>query len=152
LYRGTFDRHGNHAALTRDFFAGLGKTLGSRVLLTTARRGGELVAAAFCLVGSQTLYGRYWGAEEEIPALHFELCYYQGIDYCIEQRLARFEPGAQGEHKVSRGFMPRPTWSYHWIADRELRAAIHRFLEREALGMDDYMRALASRSVYRQES
>jgi predicted N-acyltransferase len=151
LYRRTFDKHGNHAALSAGFFEELGRTMGSRVLLTLARSGRDLAAAAFCLIGSDTLYGRYWGAEEEVPSLHFELCYYQGIDYCIEQRLSRFEPGAQGEHKVSRGFLPRPTWSYHWIADSDIRAAIQQFLQRETVGVDDYMRALAGRSVYRQE-
>jgi predicted N-acyltransferase len=152
LYQITFDKHGNHAALTCAFFAGLGQAMGAQVLLTVARKGGEIVAAAFFLVGSEALSGRYWGAEEDVPALHFELCYYQGIEYCIEHGLRRFEPGAQGEHKVSRGFMPRPTWSYHWIADPELRLGIQRFVQREAQEVDAYMAALGGRSVYRREA
>jgi uncharacterized protein len=152
LYRSTFARHGNFPALRLDFFREIGERLGEKVLLVVASKAGEGVAAAFFLVGSDTLYGRYWGALDEIPALHFELCYYQGIEYCIEKSLRRFEPGAQGEHKVSRGFEPTATWSYHWIADPDLRNAIANFLQRETIEVDRYIRSLSQHSAYRDSS
>lgn len=151
LYRHTFLKHGNFAALTRDFFVSVARSLGQQVLLVVAGDGHREVAGALFFRGPETLYGRYWGAFDEVPALHFELCYYQGIEYCIEQGLTRFEPGAQGEHKVSRGFDPRATWSYHWIADPELRAAIGRFLRQEEAEVDAYMRQVQSHSAYRME-
>lgn len=149
LYRATFARHGNYPALSLEFFRELGRRIGDQVMLTIARRAGDGVAAALFLVGADTLYGRYWGARDDVPALHFELCYYQGIEYCIERNLQRFEPGAQGEHKVSRGFDPRPTWSYHWIADEALREGIARFLRQETVEVDRYMASLQAHSPYR---
>jgi hypothetical protein len=151
LYRRTFLKHGNFAALTRDFFVTVARSLGKQVLLVVAGDGHRAIAGALFFCGPETLYGRYWGAFDEVPALHFELCYYQGIEYCIEQGLTRFEPGAQGEHKVSRGFDPRATWSYHWIADSAMRAAIGRFLQQEAAEVDAYMRQVQSHSAYRME-
>jgi hypothetical protein len=100
-------------------------------------------------VGDDCLYGRYWGASEEIPGLHFEACYYQGIEYCIERGLQRFEPGAQGEHKISRGFLPTRTRSYHWISHPGFRAPIADFLKRESLMMDDYHRRLMEKSPFK---
>jgi predicted N-acyltransferase len=148
LYRLTFAKHGNYAALSLGFFRQLARSMGDRILLVLARREGREVAAGLFFIGSDTLYGRHWGTFEEIPALHFEVCYYQGIEYCIEQCLQRFEPGAQGEHKLSRGFDPCPTWSYHWIADLQLRQAIMSFLRREAADVAAYMRALRTHSAY----
>ncbi|GAB6048293.1 GNAT family N-acetyltransferase [Methyloparacoccus murrellii] len=150
LYRDTFDRHGNFPALTLAFFRQLAATLGSRVRLVLARRAGEIVAAAYFLVGDDALYGRYWGCREEIPGLHFEACYYQGIEFCIARGLRRFEPGAQGEHKISRGFLPARTASCHWLAHEDFRAPVARFLQREAAMMDDYIRRMGERSPYRQ--
>lgn len=149
LYCRTFAKYGNYAALRLDFFRDLGRTMGHQMLLLIARSGRHGIAAALFFIGLDTLYGRYWGAFEEIPALHFEVCYYQGIDYCIEQHLQRFEPGAQGEHKVSRGFNPRPTWSYHWIAEPVLRDAIARHLGRERAEVNAYMQHLTAHSAYR---
>jgi len=149
LYRLTFTKHGNYAALSLGFFRQLARSMGEQILLLLARQRGREIAAGFFFIGSDTLYGRYWGALEEIPALHFEVCYYQGIEYCIDKGLRRFEPGAQGEHKVSRGFDPRPTWSHHWIADPQLRQAIARFLRREAVDVEAYMRSLSTHSAYR---
>lgn len=149
LYRSTFDKHGNYPALTYAFFRELATTMGEQVRLVMARRGGEFIAAAYFLAGVDCLYGRYWGATEEIPGLHFEACYYQGIEYCIAQGLRRFEPGAQGEHKISRGFLPARTWSYHWIAHPGFRVPIGQFLDREARLMDDYIERQMARSPYR---
>ncbi|MDD2768573.1 MAG: GNAT family N-acetyltransferase [Methylococcus sp.] len=142
LYKRTFDRHGNYPALSVRFFRQIGRTMGENIMLVLASRKTELVAAGFFLVGEDTLYGRYWGATEEVPALHFEVCYYQGLEYCLERGLATFQPGAQGEHKVSRGFEPTPTWSAHWIADPRLRAAIAQHTEAERGHMESYMRSL----------
>lgn len=149
LYCQTFAKHGNYAALRRDFFSQLGRTMGQQMLLLVARTVTDNLGAALFFQSHDTLYGRYWGAIEEIPSLHFEVCYYQGIEYCIEHRLKRFEPGAQGEHKVSRGFDPCATWSYHWIAHPELRDAIARYLLRETADVNAYMRHLLAHSAYR---
>ena len=149
LYRHTFDKHGNHPALTLGFFVEIANTMGEQIRLVVARRRDEMIGAAYFLVGEKSLYGRYWGANEAIPGLHFETCYYQGIEYCIAKGLERFEPGAQGEHKISRGFLPTRTWSYHWIAHPVFRAPIADFLERESITMDDYHRRLMEKSPFR---
>ena len=103
---------------------------------------GRPVAGALCFRSQGALYGRHWGCEADYHSLHFETCYYQGIDYCIREGLSLFEPGAQGEHKVSRGFLPTPTWSAHWIAQPRLREAIADFLSREQRAMRDYIHTL----------
>ena len=109
---------------------------------------GTPIATAIFFRGGDTLYGRYWGAAAEFHSLHFETCYYQGIEYCIEQGLRRFEPGTQGEHKVPRGFEPTQTWSAHWIADPRFRRAIDSYLDQERAAVDEYMRQVAgARSV-----
>jgi hypothetical protein len=108
------------------------------------------VAGAINFRGHDTLYGRHWGCREDFHSLHFEACYYQGIEYCIANGLRAFEPGAQGEHKISRGFLPTATWSTHWIRDEGFRSAIGDFLRREQHGMQDYMETLAEQSPYRQ--
>jgi predicted N-acyltransferase len=149
LYRHTFDKHGNYPALTLGFFEEVAATMGEQIRLVVARRQGQMIGAAYFLVGQDCLYGRYWGAREEIPGLHFEACYYQGIEYCIERGLQRFEPGAQGEHKISRGFLPTRTWSYHWISHPGFRAPIADFLQRESLMMDDYHRRLMEKSPFK---
>lgn len=150
-YRDTFLRHGNYPALTYEFFRHLSRNLGESVMLVIAEREGDPVAAAFFLVGSETLYGRYWGALDDVPGLHFEACYYQGLDFCLERGLLRFEPGAQGEHKISRGFLPTATWSAHWIGDARFRALIAAFLAREKQGVSRYMEELAQHSPFRAE-
>ncbi|MCI0732643.1 MAG: GNAT family N-acetyltransferase, partial [Methylococcaceae bacterium] len=124
-------------------------SMGEQVLLVVARRAHRVIATAYFLVGRATLYGRYWGCTEEVPGLHFEACYYQGIEFCIENKMVRFEPGAQGEHKISRGFLPTLTWSGHWIKDPRFRAAIGEFLDRENFRMNQYIRDLNQHSPYR---
>lgn len=150
LYCTTFAKHGNFPALTLRFFERLAATMGDRVMVVLAWRRRALVAAAYFLVGDQALYGRYWGCLEEVPGLHFEACYYQGIEYCLERGLRRFEPGAQGEHKIARGFLPTATHSLHWIADPDFRVAIDRHLQRERPAVAAYMAVLAARSPYRE--
>ncbi|KAA9133378.1 N-acetyltransferase [Marinihelvus fidelis] len=131
-YRGTFEAHSGHAGyMNRAFFTRLRQAMPEQLLLVTARREGELVGSALCLYDRQALYGRYWGALAPISGLHFETCFYQGIEFCIEQGLHRFDPGAQGEHKLLRGFEPVITRSLHWIADTRFRRAIDDYLERE---------------------
>jgi hypothetical protein len=132
FYRNTTDRKwGRSAYLTRDFFDRIGAVLADRIVLVTAERDGRIVAGALNLRGADALYGRNWGCVEEHPFLHFEACYYQAIDYAIRHRLARVEAGAQGEHKIQRGYLPVPTYSAHWIADPAFAAAVADFLERE---------------------
>jgi len=149
LYESTFDKRGGIPTLSLGFFREISRTMGDNLLLVLAYHDGELVAAAFDLLGSKTLYGRHWGCCAEFHSLHFEACYYQGLDYCIANGLKRFEPGAQGEHKISRGFLPTPTWSAHWIADEQFRSAIGRFLELEREGMQDYLIEMQARSPFK---
>ena len=150
LYESTFERKSGIPTLSSGFFRELGTTLPDSVVMVFARHHGDIVAGALMIRGRSTLYGRHWGAFAHHDSLHFEACYYQGIDYCIRNGIERFEPGAQGEHKVARGFLPTPTWSAHWIAHDGFRAAIARFLDDEADAMNDYMQDLASQSPYRQ--
>lgn len=149
LYRSTFDKHGNYPALTPGFFEAIAGSMGDQIRLVLARRQGEILAAAYFLVGTDCLYGRYWGADHDLPGLHFEACYYQGIEYAIEQGLRRFEPGAQGEHKISRGFLPTRTWSYHWVTHPGFRASIGQFLERESEVMEGHVARLMERSPFK---
>lgn len=149
LYEDTFDKRGGIPTLSLDFFRQIGRTMGDQLLLVFAEHAGEVVAAAFCLAGARTLYGRHWGCSQDFHSLHFEACYYQGLDHCIAQGLTRFEPGAQGEHKISRGFLPTRTWSAHWIADPEFRRPIAAFLDHEIAGMEDYIGEMQGRSPYR---
>ncbi|GAA0703838.1 GNAT family N-acetyltransferase [Dokdonella soli] len=138
FYLATFDDKGNYPALTLDFFRHLGTSMPRRVVAVLCRRGSGLVAGALLLRSSTTLYGRYWGCHEHVEGLHFEACYYQGIEYCLREGLTTFEPGAQGEHKVARGFLPVCTRSFHWIADARFRAAIAEALRQEAEMLNGY--------------
>ena len=131
FYQDTGSRKWGRPYLTRGFFTEIGRTMGNRVLLILARRRGRAIAGALNLIGADALYGRYWGATEEVPFLHFELCYYQAIDAAIARGLARVEAGAQGEHKLARGYEPVPTWSAHYIPDPGFRRAVADFLARE---------------------
>lgn len=131
FYMDTGSRKWGRPYLNRAFFSELGRTMADRCLLVMVRSGGRTIAGALNMIGGDCLYGRYWGAREHRPALHFEVCYYQAIDYAIEHGLARVEAGAQGEHKLARGYLPTPTYSAHWIADAGLGRAIARYLERE---------------------
>ena len=136
LYRSTYDRKWGNPSLTERFFRRMGETFGEHTLVVFAFDPGEAeperpVACSIMFSGGGTLYGRYWGCRREYNSLHFEVCYYQGIEHCIEQGIARFEPGAQGEHKITRGFVPTLTRSAHWIAHPQFREAIGRFLAEE---------------------
>jgi len=148
-YRHTYFAHGNPPYLSAEFFQRLHAALPDALVLVMALRNGEPIAAALNMQGGDTLYGRYWGALEFVPGLHFETCYLQSIDYCIQHGLARFEGGAQGEHKMARGLLPTPTWSAHWIADPRFAAAIEDFLERETEAVDDYMGELEAHTPFR---
>lgn len=147
LYAATFDAKGNHAALTGTFFSGLGQ-LGRTVQLALARHEGSIVAMALFMQSDSVLYGRYWGASMDVPGLHFELCYYRGIAHAIAHQLIRFEPGAQGEHKLARGFLPVRTHSRHYLVDAGFRAAVAAALVHEAKAVDAYAAELCSHSPY----
>jgi len=151
LYEDTFDKRGGIPTLTLPFFREIGRTMGEQLLLVLAEHEGTIVAAAFCLMGSHSLYGRHWGCSKDFHSLHFEACYYQGLDHCIEHGLTRFEPGAQGEHKVARGFLPTRTWSAHWIGDVQFRQPIGNFLDHEIEGMEDYIAEMLRHSPYKTE-
>jgi len=138
LHELNFIRHGHTPYLNRAFFNRIARSLGSSFFVKLAMRNGEPVAVAVFFRSADTLYGRYWGADADYHSLHFEACYYQGIDYCIAHGLTDFEPGTQGEHKIARGFEPALTWSAHWIADLPLRRAIGAFLAREGHAIDAY--------------
>lgn len=148
FYESTFDEKGNYPALTLKFFEHLGRAMPRRVLTVIARRGNEPIAAALLLRSSDTLYGRYWGSSENVAGLHFEVCYYQGIEYCLKHGLKRFEPGAQGEHKLARGFLPTITRSFHYLADARFRTAIRDALRREAVSLENYREELMSHSPF----
>jgi predicted N-acyltransferase len=148
FYLATFEERGNHPALTLDFFRHLGRVMPRSVVAVLCRRGARTIAGALMLRSSTTLYGRYWGCREQVDGLHFEACYYQGIEYCLREGLVSFEPGAQGEHKLARGFLPTRTHSFHWIADTRFRDAIARSLRREAIALDDYREELLRHSPY----
>ncbi|MCB2109453.1 MAG: N-acetyltransferase [Defluviimonas sp.] len=138
FYQDTGSRKWGRPYLTRAFFGALHETMRDDVLLILAERDGRPIAGALNFIGRDTLFGRYWGAIEEHPFLHFECCYYQAIDFAIDAGLARVEAGAQGEHKLARGYLPRPTHSLHWIADPSFREAVARYLDAEtrAVGED----------------
>ncbi len=131
FYMDTGQRKWGRPYLNRRFFSLLGERMADRVLLVMARREGRWIAGALNLIGGDTLFGRNWGAVEHVPFLHFELCYYQAIEQAIARGLKRVEAGAQGEHKIARGYLPSPVYSAHWIADPALRAPVARYLEQE---------------------
>jgi predicted N-acyltransferase len=139
LTAGTFHRHGHESYLNREFFASVARSQPETVMVKLAMHCDLAVAAAVFFVGKNTLYGRYWGARAEFHSLHFETCYYQGIEFCIERGLASFEPGTQGEHKIARGFEPSATFSAHWIADRRFNRAIGQYLAEETRAVEAYM-------------
>jgi len=152
FYRATTDRKwGRSAYLTSRFWPILGERLGDRVVLMVAERDGQPVAGALNLLGDEALYGRNWGAVVDAPFLHFELCYYRAIEFAIEHRVARVEAGAQGEHKIARGYLPVPTFSAHWIAHPGLRGAVANYLEHERAGMIREIAALGELSPFRRD-
>ena len=148
FYADTFHRHGHEPYLNLDFFKRIAAAMPNELMLKIARIASEPIAVAIFFVGSEALFGRYWGAGGNFHSLHFEACYYQGIEYCIEKKLKRFEPGTQGEHKVPRGFVPTLTHSAHYIADSRFAAAIRDYAQREARGVDHYAAAVQSHVPY----
>ena len=149
FYRQTFAEYGNHPALTLPFLRHLARTMPRSLVLMLAERGDEAIAGALCLRGGHTLYGRYWGANEQLPGLHFETCYYQGIEYCLREGLTRFEPGAQGEHKLARGFLPAFVHSHHWVAHEGFREALREWCTQEATSVRRYAATLAAHSPFK---
>jgi predicted N-acyltransferase len=151
FYMETGSRKWGRPYLTREFYSLVGEKMRDRVLLVMAKRAGRWIAGAINFIGSHTLFGRHWGAIENHPFLHFELCYYQAIDYAIAHKLPYVEAGAQGEHKISRGYMPRTTYSAHYIADPALRRAIADYLVRERAYVEAVGVELAASAPYRKD-
>ena len=151
LHAANFARHGHAPYLNREFLGELARTMPGNLVVELASLGGEPIACAILLRGANTLYGRYWGASGDFHSLHFELCYYRGIEYCIREGLSRFEPGTQGEHKLLRGFRPTPVWSMHEIADPRFAAAIGDWLSRERSAMQEWLEAAAWHLPFRQD-
>ena len=149
FYSSTFWKKGGVASLSLEFFQELGRTMPQNVVLVLAKHNDRYIAGAFNLRGKDTLYGRHWGCVEEFHSLHFEVCYYRAIDYCIAQGLRRFEAGAQGEHKISRGFLPTPTFSAHWLSHPAFSQAIENFLVQEQQHMEYYIDELGEHSPFK---
>ncbi len=148
-YRTTYREHHSSPYLNLDFFRRIGATMGDHLLLVMAYREDQPIAAALNVFGQGVLYGRYWGTTEFHSGLHFETCYYQALEFCIEQGLAVFEGGAQGEHKLARGFDPVRTHSVHWLAHPEFADAVEKFLQRESQGIGQYIDELRDHQAYR---
>lgn len=149
LYADSFWRRGREPYLNESFFRRVADALPDNLVVIVARLRHEPVATAICYRSETTLYGRYWGSAGEFHSLHFETCYYQGIDYCIRHGLTAFEPGTQGEHKISRGFVPTETHSAHWLADPRFARAIDEYLDRERVHIDEYMAVAGDHIPYR---
>jgi predicted N-acyltransferase len=153
FYRNTIAERGAIPYLTEGFFRFLGEHMKSQTLIARAHdRNGDLIAGALYLKGGDTLYGRYWGATAFYEGLHFEACYYQPIDYCLRRGIQRFEAGAQGEHKLSRGLVPTPTYSAHWLAHPQFAEAIREFLDVETHQVERYAGVLGSHAPFRRDS
>jgi predicted N-acyltransferase len=149
FHRDTFLRHGHEPYLTRAFFSEAANTLGESLMVKIAMHGTQPVAAAIFFWSREVLFGRYWGAADAYNSLHFEACYHQGIEFCIQHGIRRFEPGTQGEHKVSRGFEPTLTWSAHYIANHRFRDAIEDYLAREGASVDAYAEEIQAHVPYK---
>ncbi len=148
-YCHTYAAHHSTPYLNLDFFLRIGRSMPGNLLLVIAERAGRAIAASLVVHGGGTLFGRYWGELEYVPCLHFETSYYQPLEFCIEEGIGLFEGGAQGEHKMARGFMPTKTWSAHWLAHPDFADAVERFLERESGGIDHYISELNDRSPFK---
>tara|TARA_R110002096_G_scaffold22547_8_gene72320 strand:+ start:21104 stop:22246 length:1143 start_codon:yes stop_codon:yes gene_type:complete len=149
LISNTFLRRGSLPYFNKEFFASISQQLPDEVLYILAEKDAQIVACAVFFESGTHLYGRYWGSDGHVDSLHFETCYYQGIDYCIETGKSVFEPGTQGEHKVSRGFSPVSTASAHWLAHTEFARAIERYLDDEGRHVDRYIDAIDAHTPYR---
>ena len=151
FYMDTGSRKWGRPYLTRAFFSIVGETMRDQVLLVMAKRAGRWIAGAINFIGAEALYGRNWGAVEHHPFLHFELCYYQAIDYAIAHKLKRVEAGAQGEHKLARGYLPQTTYSAHFIANQALRRAVAEYLARERAYVQAAGEELAAAAPFRKD-
>ncbi len=151
FYMNTGSRKWGSPYLNRAFFSLIGESLSPNILLVIATRGGRMIAGALNFIGSHALFGRNWGALEHHQNLHFETCYYQAIDFAITRKLARVEAGAQGGHKLARGYLPQKTWSLHYLSHPGLSRAVAQYLEAERIGVDQETQALAAHSPFRQE-
>src|SRR5512139_2546345 len=151
-YAHTHVQYNSPQPLNLAFFQRIGATMLQHILLIIALRDGQPIAGAINFYNHDTLFGRSWGALEYHPGLHFETCYYQAIDFCIRHRIALFEGGAQGEHKLARGFLPSTTWSAHWLAHPQYAKAVEEFLQREAGGIDQYMDELNDSNPFKQQA
>jgi hypothetical protein len=149
-YRGTYAAHRSTPYLNLDFFLRLGASLPEHVAMVLAERDGRPIASALFVRDAERLYGRYWGAVEHVPLLHFECCYYQAIEYAISKKIETFEGGAQGEHKLFRGLMPVQALSAHWLAHPKFARAVENFLEREGAGVARYVDELAEHSPFKE--
>ena len=149
-YCAIYDRKWGFPSLSLPFFEALGRTMADQIVMVCAYQGDDCIATALNFKSDTTLYGRHWGCRDQIAGLHFESCYYQGLEYCIERGLTHFEPGAQGEHKIARGFLPTRTWSAHWIAHPAFNRAVGDFVEREAVAMEKMIEQLSQHSPYRE--
>lgn len=149
FYRSTIECRGAIPYLSLEFFKEIGHTMADNVVMVLAKHEDEYVAGALNLKDGDTLYGRYWGSLGEFNSLHFETCYYRAIEYCIEKGIMRFEAGAQGEHKLSRGFLPSNTWSAHWLSHPQFTQAVSEFLDREHQGIEHHVNVLQSHSPFR---
>ena len=149
FYTSTFDRKSGIPTLSLGFFKEICQTMGKQVVFMFAMLENNYVACAITLKSNDALFGRFWGCNQDFHSLHFETCFYQGIEYCIQNKLQRFEPGAQGEHKITRGFLPTKTWSAHWMNDSQFQQAIYTFCHREEIAMHDQCKELLSLSPYR---
>ena len=148
-YDRTYSEHYSTPYLNLDFFLRIGEAMPENILLVIAEREGRPVASSLLIHDQQALYGRYWGAIEHHPCLHFETAYYQPLEFCIANKIAAFEGGAQGEHKMARGFLPQQTWSAHWLAHPDFADAVERFLTQEGKGIDHYVDELNERNPFR---
>jgi uncharacterized protein len=149
-YRSTYAAHRSSPYLNLEFFLRIGDAMRENLVLVLAERAGRPIASSLLVRDRSTLYGRYWGAVEHVPLLHFECCYYQAIEYAIARRLEVFEGGAQGEHKIFRGLMPVEALSAHWLAHPQFARAVENFLERETAGVARYVNELSEHSPFRQ--
>ena len=151
-YGNTYAEHRSSPYLNLDFWLRIARSMPQHLLLVVAERDGQPVASSLVVHTADTLYGRYWGAMEHIPCLHFEVAYYQPLEFCIANGIGTFEGGAQGEHKMARGFLPQKTWSAHWLAHPAFSDAVERFLERETGGIDAYLDELNERMPFRRRT
>lgn len=152
LYASSFWRRGREPYLNQAFFTTITRALPRQIVVFLAFYQEEPIAVAVCFRSADTLYGRYWGSSGRYHSLHFETCYYQGIDYCITNGLSRFEPGTQGEHKIARGFVPTETWSAHCLSHPQFAAAIDDYVDRERDYIDDYIDAVQGHVPYRKDA